>query len=117
MSERQAPPRAGLVRYGLLNRLLLAVGSDEGIDQAEQLLLGLRRHALDEFEATFEASADGGCGRLALGADAEQLKWLIQVRLPGLIFCQASVRHRLFKKLHKICVLMAITGHRSMFLR
>jgi hypothetical protein len=67
-----SPADAGLVRCGLLNRLLLAVGGDEGIDQAEQLLLGLRRHAFDEPEATFQPRADGGCGGLALGADAEQ---------------------------------------------
>lgn len=61
------------MRDGLVNRLLLVVGSDEGIDQAEQLLLGLRWHAFDESEATFEPRADGGCrGFATLGADAEQ---------------------------------------------
>jgi hypothetical protein len=62
-----SPADAGLVRCGLMNRLLLAVGGDEGIDQAEQLLLGLRWHAFDESEATFEPRADGGCGGLNNG--------------------------------------------------
>lgn len=67
----RAPPRAGLVRCVLPQRLLV-VGGDKGVDQAEQLLLGLCWHALDEPEATFEPRADGRCGGLALGADAEQ---------------------------------------------
>jgi hypothetical protein len=70
--EHHKPRRAGLVRDGLVNRLQLAVGGDEGIDQAEQLLLGFCRHAFDESEATFEPRADGECGGLTLGADAEQ---------------------------------------------
>jgi hypothetical protein len=44
--EHAKPRRVrGLVRYGLATRSWLAVGGDEGIDQAEQLLLGLCRHA------------------------------------------------------------------------
>ena len=62
------------MRCGLPQRLL-AVGGDEGIDQAEQLLLGFCRHAFDESEATFEPRADGECcGFAALGADAEQYR-------------------------------------------
>lgn len=33
---------------------------DEGVDDAEQLLLGLGRHALDLLDAAFQARADAG---------------------------------------------------------
>ena len=48
----------------------LLMRGDEGIDDAEQLLLGLGRHALDLLDAAFQARAD--TGRLAGLPDVQQ---------------------------------------------
>ena len=64
-----SPADAGLVRYGLVNRLPVAVSSGEGVDQAQQLLLGLKRHTLDEPEPAFEPRTNGRYCGLALGAE------------------------------------------------
>lgn len=49
-------------------------GGDEGIDQAQQLLLGLGGHAFNQLEAAFQPGADGQrFGRLAAtSAQAQQ---------------------------------------------
>ena len=49
---------------------MLLMRGDEGIDDAEQLLLGLGRHPLDLLDAAFQARADAG--QLAGLPDAQQ---------------------------------------------